>query len=117
MASSARGVTTIFCVCPPHAVNETGDAEVVKLPPAFVVLNATATGATVVDANAPVQVTTALLAAPASVTDTVGEIENTAVDALTALLSTSGVTVRAAPVISVAHVAPVAVDAEDKPMV
>ena len=55
------------------------------MPAALVVEKATVTGVTVFEANAPVQVTVAFAAAPASVTDTL-LIENTAVDGVAALL-------------------------------
>ena len=69
----------------PHVLKDTGDAAVVKFPAPLVDVYATVTGAIVFDANAPVQVTTAL-PVPPSVTVTF-PMEKTAVDAVIAFVS------------------------------
>ena len=74
----------MFCVCPPQAVKATGDAEVVKFPESLPTVKATFTGVTVFEANAPLQVTTALAVPPPSVTVTL-PMEKLAVDGATAL--------------------------------
>lgn len=76
----------MFCVAPAQAVKVTGEALVVKLFKALVVVNGTVI-AVLLPSRAPVQVTTALAFAPPSVTFTGPEMVKTAVAGVTILFS------------------------------